>query len=329
MNQKNNIKICEYCKKIFIVGEGQGQQQRKYCSQECKWKNDTTRKDRHVNFCAWCGKEIHRYDKPKGKMIFCDNKCQGAYRHAQNTEIRKCEFCGEIFECRKSNPKRFCNPECQKQWQKTRKGAQIHNYNTNYPEEKRIVHCDYCGKEFRMDDLFKLKNQQFHYCSKECARFGIIKRQANNGYQTLPQKTVNAILEKLGYIYETEVNYGRYMWDNKVLLSNNNFVFIEVMGMYWHTDPRLYLYPKNEMQNKNIQNDHHKNSFLLKEKHQCLYIWEKDLLEQEEMCFRLIQQYCENEGILANYHSFNYQLLDNHLQLNKDLIIPFMDQVED
>lgn len=329
-NEENKkTKICEYCGKTFVIGEGHGQWQRRYCSQECKWRNDTTRKDRHINFCAWCGKEIHRYDKPKGKMVFCDNKCQGAYKHAKNIEYRKCEFCGKYFECTKGSLKRFCNSECQRQWQKTRKGPELQGYDKNCPEEKRMVKCDYCGKIFRIRAPYKLESQKFHYCSKDCARFGIIKNQANNGYQTTPQKIVNEILEKLNYRYETEVNYGKYMWDNKICLNEDEYLFIEVMGTYWHTDPRFYEKPKNEIQNKNIHNDHNKKDFLIKEQKTCLYIWETDLLEHKEMCEKLIQEYCKNHGMLINYNSFNYDLVENSLKIKNNLIIPFMDQIID
>jgi hypothetical protein len=37
----------------------------------------------------------------------------------------------------------------------------------------------------------------------------------------------------------------------------------------------------------------------------------------------LINRYIENKGILNNYHSFNYSIIDGELMLNKNIISPY------
>ena len=56
-----------------------------------------------------------------------------------------------------------------------------------------------------------------------------------------------------------------------------------------------------------------------------LYLWEKDINENIDLCWLLIQKYIANNGILDNYHSFNYHLDQNILILNDILVIPFQE----
>ena len=38
-----------------------------------------------------------------------------------------------------------------------------------------------------------------------------------------------------------------------------------------------------------------------------LYLWEHDLMNNVDKCFRLVMEYIDNNGVLQNYHSFNYE----------------------
>lgn len=50
-----------------------------------------------------------------------------------------------------------------------------------------------------------------------------------------------------------------------------------------------------------------------------LYLWETDVNENLELCRKLISLYVHNNGILENYHSFNYILNENNeLELLKE-----------
>ena len=43
------------------------------------------------------------------------------------------------------------------------------------------------------------------------------------------------------------------------------------------------------------------------------------------MCKKLILEYINKNGILENYHSFNYVIDDGKLKLNKDIIISYQE----
>ena len=83
---------------------------------------------------------------------------------------------------------------------------------------------------------------------------------------------------------------------------------IEVMGDFWHCNPSIYDEPTYDIHIKSIDRD--------KRKHKCivdncgietLYLWEHDLANDKDKCKRMIQEYVNNNGILDNYHSFNYE----------------------
>ena len=46
-----------------------------------------------------------------------------------------------------------------------------------------------------------------------------------------------------------------------------------------------------------------------------LYLWETDVNENLELCKELIKLYIKNNGILENYHSFNYVLNNGKLEV--------------
>jgi hypothetical protein len=52
---------------------------------------------------------------------------------------------------------------------------------------------------------------------------------------------------------------------------------------------------------------------------------EKNINEDIDLCWLLIQKYIENNGLLDNYHSFNYHLDHNVLILNDVIVTPFQE----
>lgn len=48
-----------------------------------------------------------------------------------------------------------------------------------------------------------------------------------------------------------------------------------------------------------------------------------------ELCEKLILEYIRNNGILENYHSFNYHVDDGELKLNNEIIVPYQDMKSD
>ena len=57
--------------------------------------------------------------------------------------------------------------------------------------------------------------------------------------------------------------------------------------------------------------------------HEILYLWEDDIYNNLLLCKRLIQKYISTNGILENYHSFNYHLENDSIVLNSSIILPY------
>ena len=58
-----------------------------------------------MNKCLECESETTN-------NLYCCFKCRDVARKKKTYEKRKCEICGNIFECRKKDKKRFCSPKC-------------------------------------------------------------------------------------------------------------------------------------------------------------------------------------------------------------------------
>ena len=140
--------------------------------------------------------------------------------------------------------------------------------------------------------------------------------------QTKPQLIINELLNNDNIKFTNEESFIYYSVDN--YLSDYNLI-IEVMGDYWHSNP-IKFNLLNEMQKKNIIRDKSKHSFLYSKYNiEILYLWEEDILNNPLLCKNLINLYINRKGLLENYHSFNYELIDEQLVLKTDLIIPYQD----
>ena len=291
--------------------------------------------------CENCGKEIYKtlYQFNKHKHHYCSHKCQAELKHKNTYEDRPCEICGQLMHVSKKSTQRFCSDECQRVWQTQQVGL------LNHRCTKKIINCDYCGKEFLIKN-YKLNDGASHFCSKECRKEWYAqfwsqqddwkeesrKRQAKrlknytNITLTKPQILVNQMLEEDNIQYQNEKEFIYCSVDNYLINSN---LIIEVMGDYWHSNPIKYN-EMNEMQRKNVRRDKAKHSFLLSKYNiEILYLWEKDILSNPLLCKSLISTYINNNGILKNYHSFNYEMVDNQLSLKSNLIIPYHDMDAD
>lgn len=285
--------------------------------------------------CEWCGKIIYKtpYQLKRHKHHYCSNKCQSEKKHAETYEDRACEICGNIIHVSKKSTQRFCSIECQKTWQT----QQVGELNTRFTQEK--VKCDYCNVEFFVKKYKKESNQK-HFCSKVCrqawystvwsqsdewkekSRIRAVEILKSNKIDTLtkPQVIVNELLGNSNTKYVNEEPFVYYSIDN--YLTDYNLA-IEVMGDYWHGNP-LKFDKLNELQIKNITRDKAKRTFIKKYHNiNILYLWEKDILENPELCRLLIDLYIRNNGMLKNYHSFNYFIEQGEIVLNSKLIHPY------
>lgn len=291
--------------------------------------------------CENCGKEIYQTKTQynRAKHHFCSNKCQKEFQHQLSFEDRKCEMCGTIFNIRKKIPQRFCSIECQHKWQETMVGI-------SNPRFTRIkIKCETCGKTFYQKQ-YKLDNGQHNFCSNKCRQkwysdiFSqskewkdtsrkravriLEKKQINTN--TKPQIMINNLLDEMNISYVNEKCFKYYAVDN--YLNEYNLV-IEVMGDFWHCHPLKY--NKSTMldiHKKRIPRDKAKHTYF-KKLHdiEILYLWESDIYNNIELCRLLIEKYIKCNGILKNYHSFNYHIKNGKLRLNNKLIMPYQENV--
>lgn len=291
--------------------------------------------------CENCGKLIYKTktNYNRHKHHYCSNKCQLEKQHELSYEDRKCEICGMIFHVSKKSTQRFCSIECQGKWQSTQIGI------LNPRSTKIEIECEYCGKKF-YEKAYKTKNGQHNFCSNECRKawYSNVFSQDDNWKEesrkraikilenkqldtnTKPQLIVNMMLDNLNIAYINERGFQYYAVDN--YLNEHNLV-IEVMGDFWHCNPLKYSSPNDyEVHKKRIPRDKAKHTYFKNNyKIEILYLWEDDIYSNLDVCKSLINKYINNNGVLENYHSFNYHLENDKLVLNDNLVIPYQDMV--
>lgn len=133
---------------------------------------------------------------------------------------------------------------------------------------------------------------------------------------------IDDVLDAMNISYINESVYGHFSFDIELL--DYGFL-IEIMGDYWHTSPLIYKdYSKlNKTQLKDVRIDCAKRAFILKyEGKHVLNLWESDINNNLNLCKSLIKYFIDNNGVLQNYESFNY---DNDLNINNTLTHPHFD----
>lgn len=291
--------------------------------------------------CENCGKEVYQTKTQynKAKHHFCSNQCQKEFEHKEKYEDRKCEYCGELFHIRKKLSQRFCSTECQNKWQATRVGV------LNPRSTKLEIECEYCGNKY-YEKLYKTRNGQHNFCSNKCRQswYSKVFSQDENWKEkskrravqilenrqldinTRPQKIINDLLEDIGISYTNEKGFQYYAVDN--YLDEHNLI-IEVMGDFWHCNPLKYhSIDSYDIHKKRVPRDKAKHTYIKKYYNiEILYLWEDDIYNNLDVCKKLINKYINNNGILKNYHSFNYHIENEELILNNNIIIPYQDVV--
>lgn len=324
LENKPPLCYCDNCNGEFIPNM---QSWHKYINKEqktltcsIKCANELKKKGIIVN-CDNCGSEIYRtpYRLNLREHQFCSIQCEKEFFHKDTYEIRKCEICNNEFECSKISTQRFCSSECQKVWQTTRVGI----LNPKYKRNELL--CTYCNSKIYVPD-YKLNIQNNFFCNKECrqkwyseifsqteewkeeSRHRAVKILAKGQIPTTntkPQIIINNLLDKnnIKYINEYDVDY--YAID--IYLSEAHLM-IEIMGDYWHSNPLIYDEIKqSDIQKTRVIKDKNKHKYVLdKYNIEILYLWETDIYKSIELCESLINLYINSNGLLDNYHSFNY-----------------------
>lgn len=268
--------------------------------------------------CNYCGKEI---EKPvsvylKNKHLFCSHDCywyykkevepKGSEHPSYNRITTNCTNCGkEIkitpFDYNKTNQygdnHNFCSQECY--W----------NYRSKYYNGEKSART---GSTLSKEQLDKMMIGLKEWCKDD--------KRLNSSIQL----KINDILDKNNIKYDREYLVKYYSIDNFLIDSG---LMIEVMGDYWHGSPLKYnskTIGLNKTQQKDIQYDKQKHTYVKRYRDvEILYLWEKDINKNIELCEKLILEYINNNGILENYHSFNYCIHNDKLKLNSEIIIPY------
>lgn len=276
----------------------------------------------------------------------------------KKTVIRyNCECCGKekYTNVQKyfDNANLYCSPQCyyKDKTNKVEHGEDSMWYN-------RIVRqCTNCGKEMKLIPSRANQKNIFGdshvFCCNQCyweyrkvyykgdkhigfeltetirdkMKRSLAKRLCNeNRLDTKIQISVNSMLDCCNIKYKREYPLMYYSIDNYLLDYN---LMIEVQGDYWHCNPTRYnsnKYLINIKQYEWIHRDKIKHSYIKNNYNtEILYLWESDINKRADVCQALILLYINNNGVLSNYHSFNYILHNGTLELNEDLIIPYQD----
>lgn len=269
-----------------------------------------------ISKCEYCGKEVTKFLSVflNNKYVFCDHACY--YKYKLELEPK-----GELHHSFTSKKSKCSN--CKKEitiapWQekRTNEYGDCHNFCSQ--------HCYY---EYRSKYYVKEKSPMhgFQYSDemRENARIRMIKMLSDGTMdkQTVPQKEINKILQEENIDFENERGYDYYAVDNYLLDYD---LIIEVNGDYFHSNPNTFPENINKMQLKGIFRDKRKHTYIKKYYNiEILYLWEHDIKNNIELCRKLILEYIKNNGILENYNSFNYQLINDELVINKEIILGY------
>lgn len=266
-------------------------------------------------YCKECGKEliVRPSQYKKQKYFHCDehikHKPSGKDSPFYKQIEIQCTNCGNLYSVVPYD------------YNKSNRFGDNHNFC-----------CQQCYWEYRSKYYIDDKHSMFgtHQSDEQRRKQSeLITRMIANGdmpqTMTKPHKKINELLELHKIHFENEHLEKYHSID--IYLSEYNLM-IEIMGNYWHAHPLKYnINQLTNQQRKSIKQDKSKHTYVKKyENIEILYLWEKDINENIDLCWLLIQKYIENNGVLNNYHSFNYHLDKNILILNDILVVPFQEK---
>lgn len=343
-NEKITL-TCKFCDKEFQVNYSR-RNRAKYCSEECKSKSKVTSQ---IVKCENCGKETSKtYSVLKrNKNLFCSPTCSNEFKIKINSEVRICEYCQNEFTTTKASKKRFCNTKCQSKWQSEFLiGENANNFNSDFPKSVRHTECGWCKENVVINSPYKynmVKNENKNiFCSDKCyrewyakfwsqreewkeeSRIRTVKMIGDGKFPKLNnslQKKVEALLDKMKIEYIPEFNCKYHAIDLYIPAFN---LFIELNGRFWHCDPRVYNEINYKQQLTRIIQDKRKRRYILnKYNSNILYLWETDINSNIELIEKLIRLASKQK--LKNYQSFNYFVSKDEIQLNKNIIKPYIE----
>ena len=270
--------------------------------------------------CAYCGKEIESKLSIylKNKYIYCSRDCYWKHKsatipHGENSPYYNriataCTNCGKEL---KIIPNQYNSKN---------------SYGDNHNFCSRKCYSEYRSKYY-VAEKSPMYNYQYSEEQKENNRLRLLDRLKNdNRLETKIQLIIDNLLSENNIAFEREKIFDYYSVDNYLPECNG---IIEVMGDYWHTLPLIYNANGrliNEIQQKQLHRDKIKHSYIFNHYSiPILYLWETDIKQNFSVCLELIKRYMDNNKILENYHSFNWELINGNLSLKKNIIIPYQD----
>lgn len=347
---KNNF-CSKTCADNFLKEFGQGRPKVKrfeiHCSNcnQLTYKTEKRLKNQELHFCSVkCSSEFKRPSRRKllerechtcKKLLllpphriknsirsFCSQKCRTVWMR-ESDEYKKIAYRGRSVTLTCSNPEctatfkrristikneNFCSSSCS--------GKIIFSrYPSNPSKEKIEVRCYNCSKIKKVPESVFKKNKYF-FCSQRCyqaKRFDITDRIFT---MTSIHKKTNVLLNDLNIKFQNEKQIGLYSLD--VYLPSYN-VGIEVMGDYWHANPKKYKNNTelNSIQIKTISKDERKKDRVIKKEGiRILYLWEEDINKHEELCKNLILRFINTEDM--EMHSYNWCFDERKRVLSKN-----------
>lgn len=263
--------------------------------------------------CESCHKQLYEHPSVylKNKNFYCSKECywkdktnkmeKGKDNPCYNRIETECTNCGKLisvipFDYNKKNSfgdnHNFCSQKCY--WE----------YRSKY----------YVGDKHTQVEFTEEMRERLRYAR-------IKSLQSQDRLDTKIQLKVNKLLEDNCIEYVREYNVEYYSIDNYLTKYN---LMIEVMGDYWHSNPTKYndkRYQINQKQYDGIHRDKIKHSYVKNHYNiDILYLWEYDINNNEKLCEKLILEYIKKNGILENYNSFNYSILNDQLHINNHII---------
>lgn len=146
--------------------------------------------------------------------------------------------------------------------------------------KKRLIH-GHTGRTHSQEEKIRM-------------RYRTLERIKNGSFaktNTIPHQELKSIIEQFGLKYEEEKIIEYWSFD---FYLNDYYLYIEVDGDYWHSNPKFYPDgPKTKSQKINWARDISKNNYCLKHNLKLVRFWENDIIQNRK------EVICKLEELLA------------------------------